>query len=773
MHRQFQLTGDTSVLAEQVQAGRSAVEAFPPGHVARAVFLGNLAASLHALSQRTADQQALEETVAVSRAAVAAAPPGHPVQARHLSNLGRALQELSEQTGDEELLAEAVQVRRRAIAITPAGDAELATFMTDLANTLRAQGELEGDPHLLAEAVELAKQAVTATPDGHADRASRMLNQATAMRVLATATAERALLEEASRVYAEAARQPTAPVDVRISAGYWQAATSLDTGHAGAALEAAGSTAALMSQLAGRSLARGDREHRLARAGGVPVLAAATAVAAGDYARGIELLEQTRGILLTEGMEARSDIGTLRQVAPDLADEYDALQGLLAELDRSADRTDLDVTAEMDPLAGHPASGILAQSRALAEARRQAGGHWDELLTRIRQVPGMEGFLAPPSAEVMSRQAGQGPIVYLYTSRWSHGALVLTADAQDPVLHIPLPLMTEDDAYEQINRLREACATATGSAPAGRRQEAQKELHDVLGWMWDAITAPVLDALGIRGAPGHGQPWPRIWWCPVGALAFLPLHAAGHHLDPPDDQPPRTVIDRAVSSYTATIRTISYARSRLPADRPADTPSVLVVSVPELPGTPPLPGVRLEAAMLQNLLPGAQLLDGPWATQSAIVAALDSCQIAHFACHGISDWQHTSASRLLVHDDANQPLTAAVIARQRLPGAELAYLSACSTAAPAPAAADEPTHVAAAFQVAGFPQVIATLWPVSDTAALQTASDFYANLTRNGQASAATGDAATALHHSSRLLRDTHPRVPTAWAAHVHFGICS
>lgn len=382
----------------------------------------------------------------------------------------------------------------------------------------------------------------------------------------------------------------------------------------------------------------------------------------------------------------------------------------------------------------------------------------------------MEGFLAPPSAEVMSRQARQGPIVYLYTSRWSHGALVLTADAQEPVLHIPLPLMTEDDAYEQINRLREACATATGPGPSGRRQEAQKELHDVLGWMWDAITAPVLDTLAIRDTPGHGQPWPRIWWCPVGALAFLPLHAAGHHLDRLDDQPPLTVIDRAVSSYTATIRTISYPRSRLPADRPADTPSVLVVSVPDLPGTPPLPGVSLEAAMLQNLLPGAQLLDGPSATQSAIVAALDSCQIAHFACHGISDWQRTSASRLLVYDDASQPLTAAVIARQHLPQAELAYLSACSTAAPAPAAADEPTHVAAAFQVAGFPQVIATLWPVSDTSALQTASGFYANLTRNGQALAATGDAATALHHSSRLLRDTHPGVPTAWAAHVHFG---
>ena len=333
--------------------------------------------------------------------------------------------------------------------------------------------------------------------------------------------------------------------------------------------------------------------------------------------------------------------------------------------------------------------------------------------------------------------------------------------------------MTEDHTYEQINRLRQACATATAPGPASQRQQAQQELHEVLEWIWDAIAAPVLDALEIQGTPEPGQPWPRVWWCPVGALSSLPLQAAGHHRHRPDDQPPQTVMDRAVSSYTATTRTISYARNRLPAARTAPTPSVLVVSVPELPGTPPLPGVSREAATLQNLLPSAQRLDGPSATQSAIVTALSSCQIAHFACHGVSDWQHASASRLLVHNDASQPLTAAVIAQQHLPQAELAYLSACSTAAPAPAAADQPTHVAAAFQVAGFPQVIATLWPVSDTAATQMASEFYTNLTHNGQTSAAAVDAAAALHHSSRLLRDTHPGVPTAWAAHVHFGTLS
>jgi CHAT domain-containing protein len=111
-----------------------------------------------------------------------------------------------------------------------------------------------------------------------------------------------------------------------------------------------------------------------------------------------------------------------------------------------------------------------------------------------------------------------------------------------------------------------------------------------------------------------------------------------------------------------------------------------------------------------------------------------------------------------------------VIARQQLSGAELAYLSACSTATPAPATTDEPAHIAAAFQIAGFPQVIATLWPVSDTAAVQIATEFYAYLTGNGEHPIKAHDSAAALHHSTRLLRDSHPSLPTAWAAHVHIG---
>jgi CHAT domain len=108
---------------------------------------------------------------------------------------------------------------------------------------------------------------------------------------------------------------------------------------------------------------------------------------------------------------------------------------------------------------------------------------------------------------------------------------------------------------------------------------------------------------------------------------------------------------------------------------------------------------------------------------------------------------HTAGSRLLVHDDAIQPLTAAVITRQLLPEAELAYLSACRTAADRPTTTDEPAHIAAAF--AGYPRVIATLWPVSDSATVHVAT----SSTSTSQATVAT----ISIQPDPPALCTTHP----------------
>jgi hypothetical protein len=95
----------------------------------------------------------------------------------------------------------------------------------------------------------------------------------------------------------------------------------------------------------------------------------------------------------------------------------------------------------------------------------------------------------------------------------------------------------------------------------------------------------------------------------VGLLSFLPLHAAGHH-ETRFDPVPATVIDRAVSSYTPTIRALLHAR-RTRTIRSEDRAGpigvknrMLAVAMPHTPGVSDLPGAQTEVAGLQRRFPG-------------------------------------------------------------------------------------------------------------------------------------------------------------------------
>jgi hypothetical protein len=193
---------------------------------------------------------------------------------------------------------------------------------------------------------------------------------------------------------------------------------------------------------------------------------------------------------------------------------------------------------------------------------------------------------------------------------------------------------------------------------ARSRYPTAQRSRQVLGWLWDNAAGPVLHALGHQGPPAPGQPWPRLWWVPGGLLSLLPVHAAGHHTNPPDPAG-RTVMDRVISSYTPTIGALAHARTPHTA-APATASRSLIVAMPTTPGLPSqgrLRYVPAEAAMLQARLPCPTLLteppDGHTITESliptkaAVLEHLPGCAIAHFACHGHTDPADPSQSRLL------------------------------------------------------------------------------------------------------------------------------
>ena len=135
--------------------------------------------------------------------------------------------------------------------------------------------------------------------------------------------------------------------------------------------------------------------------------------------------------------------------------------------------------------------------------------------------------------------------------------------------------------------------------------------------------------------------------------------------------------------------------------------------------------------------------------------------MAHFACHGFADWSDPTRSHLTLRY-GELKLTA--ITRMNLTRAELAYLSACSTSELGPRHADEAAHLTAAFHIAGYRQVIGTLWPVGDIPSAKMAEAVHAELVR-GQSGG------LALHHALLTLRERYRAAPLAWAGYHHVGV--
>jgi tetratricopeptide (TPR) repeat protein len=759
----FERIGELDVLVEAVAAGRAAVDATPTNHPDRAMYLHNLGGELQALFGRTGELYVLVEAVTAGRAVVDATPTDHSDRAGRLNNLGLALRALSERTEEWDVLVEAVAVGRAAVDAAAPNHPDRAMSLNNLGNALQALFGRTGELEVLVEAVAVGRAAVDATPANHPDRASYLYNLGNAMQVLSGRTGELGTLAEARGVYREAASSTTGATYVRIRAYRQLALLAEKAGDSQDGLRCVEAAIDLVQALAPGSLARADREHQLGELANLAGEAAAAALNAGRPARAVELLERARGILAAETLGLHPDEQTrLGERRPDLAGRLERLRNRLDALDQPLLVPRADTGTQ-----GETAQQATDHDRRLADRRREAHAAWQALLEEIRAVPGFADFFHAPPISTLARHAHDRPVVFVTTSPTRADVLILT-DTPDPVQVVPLAGLNRSVIYDQANRLLAARRTAdTRDLHPGTRQAAQGEILEVLGWLWDTIAGPVLTHLGHTTAPIGDTPWPQIWWCPVGVIAFLPLHAAGHH-GPHATQPvrPRSVPDLVVSSYTPTVRAMANARAPRPDTTTPTTSTTLIVPVPDLPGAE-LPGVTAETNAIITLIPDAFTLSRP--TRATVLDVLPTHRIAHFSCHGYADWEQPARSRLILTDHATTPLTVTDITALHL-DADLAYLSACDTAVTAPRLADESLHITGAFHLAGYRHVIGTLWPINDQAAAQIAHDFYTHLTNHGTIPPNPDHCAHALHHATNRLRSQYPATPTLWAAHIHTG---
>lgn len=763
----FMRTGQTALLDQAVAAMAEAVELVPANHSARAAFLTGLSGTHLALFERTGRTGSLLAAVEASRSAVAAAESGHPDRALYLSNLGLALIALARHAVDPTSAAEAVSQTRQAVTLTPNGHSRRGLYQDNLGAALRVLAALNAlatpeqadrlrQNAILADAVAAGRSAVAATPTGHFLLDRFRLNLAGTLLAQFENTGDTAGLTDARDEFMKVMRSAVASPRLRLYAyrGYAalpaEAGVSLDD-----ALGALESAVELLPQAVPRWLTHDDRERDIGEIAGLPAQAAAVAVAVGKPVRAVELLEQTRGILVADKLNARSgEQFGLRLRAPALAVELETVRQRIATLDRDP--------GSWPEGASGPDPGISELTpEAVAAARQQADADWHDLLSRIRSVAGLRDFLRSDHIDRLAPAAAQGPVVFVYADQSRCGALVLTSRAGPSARSVTLPL-TFGEAAERVSRFRAAL-----DSEWTERWQAESEILDTLGWLWDRIAGPVLDDLNRDGDAGESVR-PRLWWCPIGILSYLPLHAAGHH----DDSHPgrRTVPDRVVSSYTPTARSLISARADL--GRPGGVgplPGTVIIAVPDAPGTGLLTGVMREASEISALMPGTRRLERP--TRDDVLAALPHYGVAHFACHGATDLDDPSNSKLILNDHDTAPLTVGKINELELRQAELAYLSACETSITSIGLADESVHITAACYLAGYRQVIGTLWSITDRAGHDIAVGFYRRLSSDGTSPPDTAQAARTLNRIICDLRDKKPRSPSLWASHLHTGI--
>jgi CHAT domain-containing protein len=282
---------------------------------------------------------------------------------------------------------------------------------------------------------------------------------------------------------------------------------------------------------------------------------------------------------------------------------------------------------------------------------------------------------------------------------------------------------------------------------------------------------PLINTIQKKIEDDSGRP--RIWWCPTGPLAFLPIHAAGEY----GGTHPESVLDYVVSSYTPNVTALKrHFEERRSMDD--SVVGLFLTSQPNgIPGSP-IPGTTREVQRIfQTALEhGTRTLklEGDEVTPEECLDQLECFSSVHLACHGSQNTANPLLSKFFFHRGT---LDLSAIMKKDLKNADLAFLSACQTSTGDEKLVEEAVHLAAGMLAAGYRRVVGTMWSIRDATAQRVAVDFYDYLFKHreeGSGNRFDGTlSAYALHHAVQELRKTTGDSESsllAWLPFVHFG---
>lgn len=750
----FDRSGDPTDLEGSIKYARLALDAAPGGkeHYTRAGCLANLASAFQRRFEHFSEIEDLTYAIDLSEEVLEAVPEDHVNRAGHLQNMVGLLGLLYERTGSEGGLERGVVYSEQALASTR--DPQLrAGILINLGDILKTKYLLTCDTDTLQQAILYAEEALTVFPQDHLGYGIASLDLAHRYQFRAEATGSASDMTKSVVAYKEAWGCSHLIPDQRVRAA--RGAADILISRPGGAMEAYSllkGAIGLLPELSPRSLGSDELMSTMNGLHGLAADAASAALEAGmPAADALTLLELSRGIITGMAIDYRSDLSELSETDRALFNRFNNL------------RVEIDT-----PLQEWMAVHYRVPKADAIRRRREGVDKMAALIAEIRTLPGHEGFQLPLSPTRLMSMAEDGAIVTFSSSALRSDAIIVTSTV---ITSIPLPKLS----FTELGVRMAGGAIAKLSSGTLRTYAARNnQLRELLGWLWEVAVWPVLQHLQFTAkADSDAADLPHICWVGTGLLSVAPFHAAGDYARNAD--PLQNTMSYVVSSYTPTIKALSYAREkdlRFLDDENRSESRMLLVTMPVTPGESDLPDVEREVESIRLVTEGS-ILSTHRAQPSAtrVLVDFETYGVMHLACHGISDAVSPSNSHLiLLSDGAADRLNIARISRRNAAtSTELVYLSACSTAQSTGVQfADESLHIASGFQLAGFSHVLAAMWSAESRVCVDVSTEFYRSLF-DGRG---TGHrkVRTAFHEAVRKAQVQHRRSPLKWAPFIHMG---
>jgi hypothetical protein len=727
----YNLTGRRDCLAE---AEEICARISPAGLASwRVSILINSAVVLMAIADASGTAAPLAEAARRLTDALDQSGPDDPTQAIIVYNLAAALQNQAIMNRRPDLVAATTTRLEAFLGRLPADhpvrkDAELA-----LANSYRVRGLITSTPSDLAAAVAFGEKALAAQAAG----TLRWFNAA--LRLSSFYRSADSSPERADELLARVLADSPVPGQV-INAARHLGDSRAERGDLDAAAAAYIKGVRATEALFDRQFTRTHHEQALQEGLGLVLRAAITLASAGRPGEAIAILESGRTILADTALHAtRRRLEALTSAGHgDLASEYQAAAARLG-----------DLTGDTRPSTPDAASHVPGAIPA-AETIRAAMHRLRVAIERISAIPGFETFPRPRPLDAADLARLHTPCVYLVPGPVG-GAALLINDAE--AVARPLPGLNDEDLEARAGSWRQLVT----SPEARARSDWPAEITSLGDWLWATAMGTVTEMLGDTD---------EVIVIPCGKLVDLPLHAARR----PGPGGSRYLVQDLTIRYSPNLRTVLDAATAPQAPAAQNLPAAkLLVVADETLRHAPEEATAIAAAFDRS---ATSSLQRSRATHGEIMEALAKANVAHFACHAVSNPIDPLASS--IDSCRDSPVTLADILQLELPITRLAVLSGCATAASGQNLPDEVINLASGLVQAGVTGVIGSLWPVEDATTASLMKRFYQLWRSEGTHPAAALCQAQAWMCSGKAASQPgasrNAALPSGWAPFIYVG---